>query len=345
MTKLNHEISQTLVDGLRSNAYQYHQFYNIDITPEENNLLIFKSLFKENEEMKRLNKTYYDIEVINNEDEFPDPNKVKFPVNSVATYNNIKNEGVIFAVLNNTNITDPILLEKLILEKYTELCKENEAYIVDDIKIKLVICSDEKELLDKFFSYLKECRTLILMGFNNRTFDDPYMINRTKKLFGDDGANDVVTDFGEIREYNKSYSILDYNFVDLLYLYKPIDSGGAGYGKSLPDFKLNTIIEKELKIKKLELDGNFWNSYHNDIVGFLTYNLIDTISTFKLDEKLKFTELIFELGKHNKSTFASSLTGRSIMFKQRNNHIFTEQGKLIRTKKFSEEICYPVLDT
>lgn len=90
-------------------------------------------------------------------------------------------------------------------------------------------------------------------------------------------------------------------------------------------------------------EKTFWDFYHKDIIGFLTYNIVDTLLTFKIDEKLKFTELIFSLGKHNKSTFGPSAMGRSLMFKQRNNSIFSNKNQLIRAKKFGDEVAYPVL--
>ena len=342
MNELTKDITIQICEQLKNNKLNFYQFYNVDITSEENSLIQFKQKFKENKEPKILNKTYYDIEVINNLNEFPDPKKLKFPINSIATYNNILNETVIFVVMESSNIMDVSELEELIKKEYNELIKTNNVYEVLHMKIKVLNFSTEADMLEAFFSYMKDCRTLQLTGFNSSTFDDPYTFGRMYKLFDQNVANDIITDFGEVRNYSGSYSIIDYTNVDLLYLYKPIDAQGAGYGKSLPDYKLNTIAKKELKITKLELEGNFWDSFHNNIVNFLTYNMLDTILTFKLDDKLKFTELIFELGKHNESTFSKSVMGRSLMFKDRNNHLYTTKGKLIRTRKFSDEINYPI---
>lgn len=247
---LDDSLVNNITNALKNNTMQFHQFYNTDITAEENNLLKFYKNFKENTEMKRLNKTYYDIEVINNLNEFPDPDKFKFPVNSLATYNNIKNEAVVFCnISKDCNITDEEEIEKGILKKYDEICLENPIYIIDEMKIVMKAFKTESEMLEAFFEYLKECRTLILMGFNSSMFDDPYIINRTIKNFGEENANSIITDFGEIKKFGKKYSIIDYTFIDLLEKYKPIDAGGSGYGQSLPDYKLDRIGEVELGAK------------------------------------------------------------------------------------------------
>jgi len=341
--KLTENYANQLINDLKNNDIKFHQFYNTDITAEENNLIKFNNNFEEDTSLKRLNKTYYDIEVINNLNEFPDPEKHKFPVNSIATYNNILNTTDIFVYLDNCNIMDHDTIQKGIEELFAELIIKEPKYQIDNLKIKLHSFKTEVEMLESFFEHMKSYRTLILMGFNSSGFDDPYVINRINKLLGKSAADEVISDFGEVKQYGKRYSIIDYDFVDLLHLYKPIDSQGAGYGKSLPDFKLNTISKKELGLIKLDMKGGFYFNFHNDIIGFLTYNMLDTLLLAKVDEKLQFTELIFDLGKHNKSTFSSSLTGRSIMFKNRNNDIFTKQGKIIRTRKFGDEVSYPLI--
>jgi len=156
MYQLTDEMADTFVKNLKNNTIQYHQFYNTDISAEENNLLLFNQLYKENTEMKRLNKTYYDIEVINDQDEFPDPEKHKFPVNSIATYNNIKNESVIFCILKNTNIVDEHEIYDGIITLYNKLIVDNDKYEVPNMKIRLLKFNTEEEMLAAFWEYLKE---------------------------------------------------------------------------------------------------------------------------------------------------------------------------------------------
>jgi hypothetical protein len=152
----------------------------------------------------------------------------------------------------------------------------------------------------------------------------------------------MVSDFQVTKYSARLYEWPDYLNVDLLKVYQPVDSGGMGFGKSLPDYKMNTVAKKELGISKLELEGNFLYEYTHNLVNYLTYNMLDTLLVYKLDDKLKFIEQIFSLAKHNKATMGASINGRSIMYLYRNDLIYTEQDTLIRNKKYSKEIFYEI---
>ncbi len=221
------------------------------------------------------------------------------------------------------------------------MCEENETYAVEGITIKVETFTEEIELLKRFFRYVLELNTLFLIGFNSSTFDDPYVVNRGINLIGHD-IYDSITEFGEVSKFGtRTYDWPDYLKVDILKLYKPIDSGGSGFGKSLPNYRLNTVAQKELEITKLDLeDMNY--EYENNIVRFLTYNLFDTLLTFKLDEKLRFLELQWSLAKYNNSPMSAAINGRSGMYKFRNNLIYTKRDQLVRVKGFNREILYPL---
>ncbi len=183
--------------------------------------------------------------------------------------------------------------------------------------------------------------TLFLIGFNSSLFDDPYVVNRGVNLIGQD-IYDSISEFGEISKFGaRTYSWPDYLLVDILKLYKPSDQGGAGFGKSLPNYRLNTVAEYELGITKLDLDDMNYE-YKNNLVRFLTYNLFDTLLTFKLDDKLRFLELQWTLAKLNDAPLSSAINGRSIMYKYRNNLIYTKRDQIVRAKPFGREILYPL---
>ena len=180
------------------------------------------------------------------------------------------------------------------------------------------------------------------MGFNSNNFDDPYIIKRLKKLNEANWEN-IISEFGQVRSFGElSFEFPDYNTADLLVMYKPVDSGGDGFGKSLPDYTLNTIAKTTLKIKKLDLDEDFVYSYENNIINYLLYNLLDVLLTFKLDDKLKFLEQIFALAEINNSPLGDTIRGRSLMFSARNNAHFTKEGKILRDGKNSSEVVFKV---
>jgi DNA polymerase elongation subunit (family B) len=338
---VNMDNIKEITDYLKKNLYKFHQFYNLEIESDEYNFIQYMLNYKDSEKPKVLNKTYYDIETfVNEEGDFTDPEKADRPVNSIAIYNNVNNIAYVIAFVTECNITDPVEIEAGIRELFDKKVQENETYDIPDLTLEIMIVDNEKELLKTFWRVVKEQNTLALIGFNSSIFDDPYMFNRTAELFGKEARDRIVSEFGIVDQYNQSFEIPDYLLVDLLKLYKPVGSGGGGLGKSLPDFKLNTVATKELGITKLDLPGGFRWNYLNDIVGYLTYNIFDTLLTFKLDEKLMFMELMFDLSKYNNASMGATINGRSILYLYRNDLMYCSQNKLIRSKKFSREVLF-----
>lgn len=342
------EVFQQIQEMIKKQQLKYHQFYNVEIETDEFAFIKFMRKFKNNEFTKVLNKSYYDIEIYgidedgNPADEFPEPDKAKYVVNAVAIYNNVKNEAIIFCVVDDCNITDPTILQNEVRRYYNELIIENEVYEVPGINIEVKVAVNEKQLFIDIHQYIRSLNTLMLIGFNSSIFDDPYMMNRGIKLFGEERYYEMVSEFQVTKYSSRVFEWPDYLLVDLLKIYQPVDSGGMGFGQSLPSYKLDAIAEKELNINKLDLDDTFVQVYRNNIIQYLTYNLMDTLLVYKLDTKLQFLELIFSLAKYNNSTMGAAISGRSIMYLYRNDLIYTNQNKLIRNKKYSREVFYPI---
>lgn len=343
-TMFDENIFKIFSEHLKKNDLNYSQFYNNEIETDEYSFIEFMKNFQDNKGLKVLNKSYYDIEVYVTEEKFPEPLKADFMVNSIAVYNNIKNEAKIFALVNDCIIKDQDVLNKGVNELYKSLCQSNNSYQVIDINIELITFNSEKELFIKYHEYMKELGTLMLIGFNSLIFDDPYMMNRGIKLFGNENYYDIVSEFQVTKYSPLIYEWPDYILVDLLKLYQPVDAGGMGFGKSLPSYKLDSIAKAELDISKLELEENFCITYKNDPIRYFTYNLLDTLLVYKIDERLKFLEQIFSLAKYNNSTMGAAINGRSIMYNYRNDLIYSKQDKLIRNKKYSKEVFYPICE-
>ena len=82
--------------------------------------------------------------------------------------------------------------------------------------------------------------------------------------------------------------------------------------------------------------------YENNLPRFLVYNLLDTLLVYKLDQKLQFLELQWMLAKYNNAPMGSAIRGRSIMYRYRNNLIYTKENKIVRVKPFGREVFYPI---
>lgn len=331
-----------LMDNIKRGNYKFYQFYNLELEPGEFGFIDYMLKYNDSKTSKMLNKTYYDIETyVPETGEFTDPLDAIHPINSIAFYNNIKNIAYVVAYVTDCDLKDPDIIRSQVIDLYNEKCEENEIYKVDGLQIQVIICENEEHMMKQFFSLLRELNTLFLIGYNSRNFDDPYIFNRTSNLLGEEEMKSLVSDFSKVDRYGDySFELPDYKLADLLLMYKPVGEGGNGLGKSLPNYKLNTVAKKELDITKLDLDGGFRYNYLHNIVGYLAYNIFDVLLTYKLDEKLMFMELNFDLSKYNNSTMGATLGGRSILYMYRNDLMYAKNNQIIRSKKFSREVLY-----
>jgi len=341
-----------MIGALSRDDLKFYNFYNIDFSADEYLFQDHMTTFIEGDSTQKvLNKSYYDIECLYDPAVFPDAEKAGYMVNAIAVYNTLKNKAVIFTCPYYTdpvtgkkgvcNETSKDVLEADVHKLYDELCQENKTYKIDDLTIEVRVFNAEEDLLKEFFLFLREVYSLFLIGFNSSLFDDPYVVNRGLGLI-DERIYDYMSEFGEVQKFGtRTYEWPDYTKVDLLQMYKPVDAGGNGLGRSLPNYKLDTVAEIELGIKKLDLD-DMNLEYKNNLARFLTYNLLDTLLTFKLDEKLKFLELNYMLAKLNDAPVGSAIRGRSIMYRYRNDLIYTRRNQAVRSKTYGREVFYPL---
>ena len=347
---LTQQETHDLINNLKNDTLKFYQFYNTDFSPQEFSFYKYLENFGEIDskfwDKKILNKSYYDIETLYDPKKAPDPINTPFPITAVAVYNNIKNIAYIYFLQESGNTLHNISEEKFSEEvnnMYNEIVHENELYKVPGINIQVKLFKKEEKLLESFFEDILDMGTLFLIGFNSMIFDDPYTINRLTKLIGREKADNIISMFILKRFGQYNFEQPEYIRVDLLKYYKPVDQGGMGMGKSLPSYKLDVIAEEELKINKLDLEGDFNEVYRNNPIRFATYNLLDVILPYKLDVKLEFLEQLYSLAKYNNSSVRGTMMGRSFIFTYRNNYHYShEKDILIRQNKFNKETYYSV---
>jgi DNA polymerase elongation subunit (family B) len=344
MTLLNEDSLEEMKNNIKKNILPFYKFYNTEFQPAEFHLVDYLSTFTEQKRIYKLNKSYYDIETyVGESGEFTDPHEAEYPINAIALYNNNKNIIHIISYVTDCDVTDPSVIQKGVEDIYYDKIKENPTYKIDNLVIKCEIVKDERQLLETFFRTQLGFNSVALIGYNSSIFDDPYIFNRSIKLFGESKTTSMVSEFGVLNKFNKTFELIDYDLVDILKLYKPVGEGGGGLGRPQPNYKLHTLAKAILGITKLDLEGGFRETYLNDIILYLAYNMFDTILTFKLDERLSFLERTFNIAKYNKSTMGSAIRGRSFIYTNRNNYIYTSDNKLIRNKKFAREVLFEPL--
>ncbi len=154
-----------------------------------------------------------------------------------------------------------------------------------------VLCTDEKDLLQKWINYCIDVDFDIMTGWNVIVFDMAYLGSRIIKLLGK-RALDRLSPFNVVdaktetimeRETLK-YDIAGRTVLDLLELYKKFRFINR------PSYRLDYIADVELGKKKLVNNyGSFKNHYENGWDGpdgFVAYNIIDAELVTELEDKL-----------------------------------------------------------
>lgn len=169
-------------------------------------------------------------------------------------------------------------------------------------------CKDEYNLCKKFLEFWKDKYPDVVTGWNTKFFDIPYLINRFKKILGDDEAK-KLSPWNYITERNayvNNRQMIDYTLVgisslDYIELYKWYAPGG----KSQESYRLDNIAQVELGEGKLDYDeyDNLHALYRLNFQKFIEYNIRDVDLILKLEDKLKLLELAVTLAYDTKSNF------------------------------------------
>lgn len=231
---------------------------------------------------------FLDIEVYA-PDDFPHANQAKAPVNVITIYDSLHKRFVTWGIKD---------------------------YVPTESDVKYVKCVSEKDILIKFIEYVEADYPDILTGWNSEFFDIPYIINRITNILGEEyakrlsPANNVYSrsikgQFGaeQIRWYIEGVSLIDY-----LDVYKRFCLGVR------ESYKLSAIAEAELGESKVSFGAmNLATLADKDWKTFIDYNIQDVRLLIKLEEKLKYTELIRMLAYVGLTTFEAAMGSLSVI--------------------------------
>jgi len=219
-----------------------------------------------------------DIEV-GSENGFPDPYQANEPITAIA-----------IKYLNG--------------EIYVFGCGEYETQ-GKEIYVK---CKDEYSLCKQFMSLWSEKCPDIITGWNTKFFDIPYLVNRFRKILGED-ATKKLSPWNYITERKTNthgreliaYSLVGVESLDYIELYKWYAPGG----KSQESYRLDAIAQVELGKGKISYDeyDNLHSLYRLNYQKFIEYNIVDVELIVELEEKLKLLELGVTLAYDTKTNF------------------------------------------
>ena len=171
-----------------------------------------------------------------------------------------------------------------------------------------VKCRDEYSICKQFMAlWTKKCPD-ILTGWNTKFFDEPYIINRFRKILGEEETK-KLSPWNYIGERKTkingremiAYNIMGVESLDYIELYKWYAPGG----KSQESYRLDNIAQVELNKGKISYDeyDNLHALYRLNYQKFIEYNIKDVELIVELEEKLKLLELGVTLAYDTKTNF------------------------------------------
>ena len=174
---------------------------------------------------------------------------------------------------------------------------------------KYIKCDTEHSLCLRFLSLWQEMCPDVISGWNTKGFDIPYIINRFRKIVGEENTKklspwNIINERESLGQHGKelkTYTILGVSSLDYLDLYKSYSPNG----KSQESYRLDHIAHVELGENKISYDeyDNLHQLYRLNFQKFIEYNIQDVNLILRLDDKLKLLELALTLAYDTKSNY------------------------------------------
>lgn len=177
--------------------------------------------------------------------------------------------------------------------------------------VEAFIYTDELQMLRAFMKFWKQFDFDVMTGWNIEFFDIPYLVNRYKKLFGEEYANGF-SPWGWLKEKSvemygreqQSYDIMGVAALDYQRLYTKFT-----YTKQ-ESYRLGHIAYVELGEKKMDYTEfeTLAGMYKQDPQRFIEYNIRDVELITKLDEKMALIELAYAIAYDAKVNLEDAFT-------------------------------------
>ena len=181
----------------------------------------------------------------------------------------------------------------------------------------IILAKTEAELLNIFMIIIEDAD--VITGWNSESYDFKYIVNRTKRILGEEGVRRLSPIGGLPREreafnektksYYNIYEPSGLVHLDYLLLYKKYTY------IELTSYSLDNVSYVELDDQKVDYDGNLYDLYLNDLETFIDYNIKDVDLVDRLDDKLKFIDLT-NLLAHNNGVLMQTTLGTVALTEQ-----------------------------
>lgn len=208
----------------------------------------------------------------------------------------------------------------------------------DEVYVK---CKDEWTLCKKFLMLWQEKCPDVITGWNTKFFDIPYLVNRFRKILGEDETK-KLSPWNYITERKTNingrlliaYSMVGVESLDYIELYKWYAPGG----KSQESYRLDNIAQVELGEGKISYDefDNLHALYRLNYQKFIEYNIKDVALILKLEDKLKLIELALTLAYDTKCNYEDVFAQTRMWDALTYNHLLN-QGIIVPPRDVQEK--------
>ena len=243
------------------------------------------------------------------------------------------------------DIADPkkkitaIALYESVKDTYYCFVLDEEGLVANETKNDQVVLSflTEEDLLVAFLDKWNEIKPTIATGWNIDGFDFPYIHARLLRVLGEEVANTLSSiNICYWNKYKNKMTIAGVNALDYLLLYKKYS------GKSLTNYRLDTVAKEELKVGKVEFEGSIDELKRTDIKKFIEYNLHDVVLVKKLNDTLQFIELaqsichVCHTGYEEFSVSSKILEGALLTYLRRRKLVAPNKKAIVEVEKDDE---------
>ncbi|RME80180.1 MAG: hypothetical protein D6769_00285 [Methanobacteriota archaeon] len=211
---------------------------------------------------------------------------------------------------------------------------EKEYFISTKGKGKNVVnVKDEKELLEKFDSIIKESNPDVLLGYNSSQFDFPYIEGRVKKLHVD---MELIERRRKIRKgLVNGYKLRNNIHLDLYPAVRLLTTMGA---INVQRLTLKDVYKAMFGEEKLMVDrAEMWKLWDEDDDELLDYALGDARATYRIGEEVLPLEM--EIARTSKTTlFDASLSTAGQLVESRLMYYAALEKHIIPPKPKENEV-------
>ena len=179
-------------------------------------------------------------------------------------------------------------------------------YLPKKKNVKYIKCDNEKHLIEVFTDLWQEIDPDIITGWNVQFFDIPYLVNRITRVFNGKYAK-KLSPWGRLSirkaivlgQEQKAINLIGTCILDYMELYKKFT-----YTQQ-ESYRLDHIAHVELGERKLSYEefGSLHNLYSEDYEKFIDYNIKDVELVERLDDKMKFFDMVLALAYSAKVNF------------------------------------------